>query len=149
MVPTELDSPPRRALEDAYIITASANDGRRGMFATRDILAGQVVLVERPAIVFPRAIPNFPINGKSSFEAVFDQLDGPTKAEALKLHNCKPKEVCDLHEGIIRTNGLGVDLAPSSKEATSFTKHTGIFLKMSMINHRYVKLFASEPNKPH
>lgn len=133
------------ALKNAYVIVASTVDKGRGMFAGRDIAAGQIILVKRPVIIFSKLAPKFLVGGKTCSDVAFDHLDGAIKDEALKLHNCKPKEVCDLREGIIRTNGIGIDLAPSTKDAMNLTHHTGIFLKLSMSNHRYVKSPLVEP----
>lgn len=136
MVPT-IPSPPQNvALENAYTITTSTAGGGRRMIAARHIAFGQIIVVEHPVLIHPHIMQNKLIDGMKPTAKLFQSLEDHVKGEAFRMHNCKPAGMCDLEEGIFRTNGLGIDLASNPDLSTSLTTHSGLFLKIAMINHR-------------
>ena len=119
------------------------------MFSVWDIPAGAVIACENPVIVVPAIIPVLSISKEEMCQMLFDRLDPPERDIALSLANCKPADVCGKEEGIIRTNGIGLELpvpdAPTAPDPT----HCGIFLDMSRCNHRYGTMYQSfDPNSP-
>ena len=147
LLPVEYGATPP-ALRGAYRISAVRGKGL-GMFAARDIPAGAVIACENPVIVVPAIIPVLSISKEEMCQMLFDQLNPPKRDIALLLANCKPADVCGKEEGIIRTNGIGLELpvpdAPTAPDPT----HCGIFLDMSRCNHRYGTMYQSfDPNSP-
>ena len=84
---------------DAYKISVAAGKGR-GMFATRDIPAGGVILVENPVIVIPLIMDlGAELSKEQMFQMLFDRLDTDVRERALALWNCKPGDLCGKEEG--------------------------------------------------
>jgi hypothetical protein len=124
------------ALESAYKISAAAGKGV-AMFATRDIPAGGVILVENPVIVVPLIMDmGDQLSKEQMFEMLFDRLDADVRERALALWNCKPADLCGKEEGIVRTNGLQVELPTPSIPKAPNSMHSGTFLDISRCNHR-------------
>lgn len=120
------------ALGNAYIISPAAGKGS-GMFASRDIPAAGVILVENPVIVCPAISSNGP---QESFGLLFDGLHPDVRAKALSLHNSDPLR--PYAEGIVRTNAFGLPLESlDSAGPTEGMTHRGIFLDLSRCNHRH------------
>jgi hypothetical protein len=123
------------ALRGAYRISAVRGKGL-GMFAARDIPARAVIVCENPVIVLPAITPASGMSKEEMCQMLFDRLDPPERDRALSLANCKPAEVCGKKEGIIRTNGIGLELPVPDTPTAPDPTHSGIFLDMSRCNHR-------------
>ncbi|ETW75264.1 hypothetical protein HETIRDRAFT_430702 [Heterobasidion irregulare TC 32-1] len=125
-----------------------------GLFATRPLAPGHLLLREPPLLLVPLVIPLAapPTRGLSKahiFRALFARHDARTRRLLLSLANAKPAGTCSQEEGIVRTNGIGVDLrtsapsttpVPSSTTAAAATSatsatHNGLFLITSRANH--------------
>jgi hypothetical protein len=130
------------ALRGAYRISAVRGKGL-GMFAARDIPAGAVIACENPVIVLPVITPVSSVSKEEMCHMLFDRLDPPERDLALSLSNCKPADVCGKEEGIIRTNGIGLELPVPDTPTAPDPTHCGIFLDMSRCNHRYGTMYQS------
>jgi len=120
----------------------SAGDKGAGMFATRDIPAGTLILVEHPVIVTPASVPLPDRSG--AYKALFNRLPPAAHQELLTMTNCRSPEECSTtEEGIARTNGTGIDLAfpPSMNNHPEVKEYGAVFLKINRSNHRYAELF--------
>lgn len=110
-----------------------------GMFATRPIPAGALILVEHPAIVTPASVPLDPEARNSAYHALFAALPTDPRNELLTMTNCRSQDECPTtQEGIARTNGTAVDLefpAQMAKDAES-KEYGAVFLKINRSNHR-------------
>lgn len=132
------DYPTRpKAIKDAYEIVEIEGKGM-GMVAKRDIHVGGVIAVENPVFVMP-VVTGWPrnVSKEEMFAIFFERLKPEQREQALALANCKPKDMCGVHEGILRTNGLSIDL-PNPLDPGNTTTHSGTFLNISRCNHRYV-----------
>lgn len=135
LIPSRFETP-RPALENAYKISEAVGKGL-GMFATRDIPAGAVILVENPVFVFPSISSlGISISRDTMFKTMFDRLVPDVRERALLLWNSKPANVCGKEEGIIRTNGFGLDLAVPKIANPPDGQHSGTFMDLSRCNHR-------------
>lgn len=116
----------------------SAGEKGAGMFATHDIPAGALILVEHPVIVTPASIPLSDRSG--AYKTLFSRLPPTARQELLTMTNCRSVEECStIEEGIARTNGTGVDLAfpPSMVKNPEIKEYGAVFLKINRSNHRY------------
>jgi hypothetical protein len=120
----------------------SAGDKGAGMFATRDISAGALIIAEHPVIITPASTP-FP-DRCSAYKTLFNRLPPAARQELLTMTNCRSIDECStVEEGIARTNGTGIDLAfpPSMSEDPEFKEYGAVFLKINRSNHRYDRCF--------
>ena len=114
-----------------------AGDKGAGMFATHDIPAGALILIEHPVIITPASIPLPDKSG--AYRTLFDRLPPTARQELLTMTNCRTPEECStLEEGIARTNGTGIDLAfpPSMSKDPAVKEYGAVFLKINRSNHR-------------
>jgi hypothetical protein len=108
---------------------ARANDV--GMHASRAIASSEVIVVERPTLLLPSHLWLGAMN-QDALQIIVTLLSRlpQTQASAVKnLKNAKPKPI-SVEEGIVRTNGLAVDLGNGGPA------YTGILLNISRCNHR-------------
>jgi hypothetical protein len=135
LIPSHFDTRPP-ALQNAYRILPAVGKGL-GMFAARDIPAGAVVSVENPLFIYPSVTSlGMSLSREDIFKMLFDRLDPDLRERALSLWNSKPADVCGKEEGIIRTNGFGLELAAPEMDNPPSTLHSGTFLDLSRCNHR-------------
>ncbi|KAF7964650.1 hypothetical protein HWV62_26694 [Athelia sp. TMB] len=98
------------AIRNAYTISPADGKGS-GMFASQDIPAAGLILVENPVIVCPITHSgDLDISKDESFRLLFDGLHPDVRAKVLSLHNSNP--FCPYAEGIVRTNAFGLPLTP-------------------------------------
>lgn len=110
----------------------------KGMFAKVDIAAGHVFLFEHPVLLHGQNIPIGAGSKGAFYKTLLNRLPDPEmRAQVMALDNCKTPEEAGPIEGIMRTNGFGVELDGASDEM--YRIHSGVFLQMSRCNHRYVK----------
>ena len=81
------------------------------MVAKRDIHVNGIIAVENPVFVMP-VVTGWPrnVSKEEIFAILFESLKLERREQALALANCKPNGVCGVHEGILRTNGLSIEL---------------------------------------
>ncbi|KAF8627517.1 hypothetical protein AX15_004393 [Amanita polypyramis BW_CC] len=109
-----------------------------GMFATRDIPAGGLIIPEHPAIIIPA--PSLP-REFAAYEALYRALPDYIREDLLKMANWKSEEECSYEEGIARTNGTDVDLLfpdqmdGDTMELRRAREYGATFLKIDRCNH--------------
>ncbi|TFK45062.1 hypothetical protein BDQ12DRAFT_674044 [Crucibulum laeve] len=107
-----------------------------GMFATRSISPGELIVVENPVAILPNKPLTFNCTAYDELEALI--LDD-RRAEMLTLTNCQDRTKCPSDvEGIARTNALNIILKMpvESREWSAEERHYGgIFLKIPRCNH--------------
>lgn len=122
---------------DIFKIASAGNKGA-GMFATCDIPAGALIIVEHPVIITP-ALVSLP-RDSGVYEALFRQLLPSARQELLTMVNSRSTEECGSEEeGISRTNGTGIDLPVpiSLADNPEAMEYGAVFLKINRSNHRY------------
>jgi len=87
---------------NTYKIAPAGNKGM-GMFATRNIPTGGLILVERPIVVWPLM---WFTPGISIYDKLVERLEPPERRELFSLGNCKSEDECGAAEGILRTNAF-------------------------------------------
>ncbi|KAJ3571735.1 hypothetical protein NP233_g3557 [Leucocoprinus birnbaumii] len=113
-----------------------------GMFATRSIEAGELILNEHPVLI----VPEIPLPHDSpAWDDMGLSLPEKQRTEMLTMANCRPVEECPSSvEGIVRTNALVLDLIPRTKKAkrqpgdnemVPVQRFGGVFLKINRCNH--------------
>ncbi|KAF8516572.1 hypothetical protein BU17DRAFT_76629 [Hysterangium stoloniferum] len=103
-----------------------------GMFSTRDIAAGELILAEHPVII----LPNKPIPYDDAYDELELQLPVSQREEMLTLTNCRPYEECHTSvEGIARTNALALQFKFPEEMKDQGREYGGIFLKINRCNH--------------
>jgi hypothetical protein len=131
-----------------YEIKDAGPDKGFGMFATRHIPAGALILVEHPAIVTPAALPPATDAEErvSLYHALSQHLRLEDREELQTMANCRTVEQCPtVEEGVAWTNGTAVSLplppAIDVNEASDpkTREYGATFLKICRANHRYVK----------
>lgn len=107
-----------------------------GLFATRDLAAGRLILVEQPILIQP-AMMSLKITKDKMYEMLLEKLDPATRRAFLNLSNCKPRDLCSHAEGVFRTNGQAIELPASKRRDAPHIPHSGVFLNVSRCNHRW------------
>ncbi|KAK2464448.1 hypothetical protein APHAL10511_003596 [Amanita phalloides] len=123
-----------------------AGEKGAGMFASRYIPAGSLILAEHPAIIIPGlSLPR----EFAAYEALYAALPEHIRTDLLKMANWKSEEECSIEEGIARTNGTDVDLLfPDEMNGDQVELRRGreygaTFLKIDRCNH------SCSPNAAH
>jgi hypothetical protein len=130
-LPPAVESEPPAFIIDNCPKKAMAND--KGMFAAREILPGDVIAVERPLIVAPILMwLNSPPGEKGEiYHRLFERLPAALRERAKGMKN--GKKGYGVEEGILRTNGIAVDLGDSTLGGSL---HTALFENTGRCNHR-------------
>ena len=81
------------------------------MVAKRDIHVNGIIAAENTVFVMP-VVTGWQRNVSRGeiFVILFERLKLELREQALALANCKPNGVCGVHEGILRINGLSIEL---------------------------------------
>lgn len=140
LIPSRFKTRPA-SLEGTYRISAIANKGA-GMLANQDIPMGGSIVVENPMLIHP-CIISTKVDRNALFDALYARLAPDIQAKALSLWNCKPPHVCGKLEGILRSNGIEVELPVPDDINPEDTPHSGTFLDISRCNHRSAFLFSA------
>ncbi|KAG6878015.1 hypothetical protein C0993_000796 [Termitomyces sp. T159_Od127] len=112
-----------------------AGDKGQGMFAQSDIRAGDVILVEHPAIVVPYLVGlNVPL--ADIYASLVDRLPYETRIELSQLYSGKDHSFQD----IVHLNALGIQLEVPDVARPELTTHRAVFLNTSKCNHSYCNL---------
>lgn len=115
-----------------------------GMFATRLIKPGELILDEHPVLIVPeRPLPH----DSPAWDNLGRNLPEKERSEMLTMANCRSAEECPSPvEGIVRTNALILDLTSNTKAKGKVrdgelrpNEHSqrfgGVFLKINRCNH--------------
>ncbi|KAJ7503019.1 hypothetical protein B0H11DRAFT_615823 [Mycena galericulata] len=120
----------------------------KGLFATRALKAGDLILSERPLLVAARGMPLLHPAGMTEEQFVkysrthltthvqvcIDRMRPASKAAFVALANSHPVDAFEPTLGIICTNGLGLDL--SRGVTGDMGQYTAICKDISRLNHR-------------
>ncbi|THV07611.1 SET domain-containing protein [Dendrothele bispora CBS 962.96] len=124
-----------------------------GMFATRDIEYGELILAERPLLVVPAAFTMITVplhfteaqrhqavlnQTEQMLEKIVDRMPEETKQAYQQLYNCHKEDGSGPLFGIVRTNGLALSdyYEPSSPGLPENARYyTGVCNTLSRINH--------------
>ncbi|KAF8584456.1 SET domain-containing protein [Ramaria rubella] len=116
----------------SYEIRDSPGKGR-GLFATRDIQFGQLIVDERPSIITPTTFV-FPagsdVTAEEFYKIILDYLTKDDTKIVLSLANSKGPKLPFL-AGIMATNAIEIDL----KGGTDSGVYGGLFPTISRANH--------------
>ncbi|KAH9477849.1 SET domain-containing protein 5 [Psilocybe cubensis] len=103
-----------------------------GLFAARDIAAGELIMVEHPALILPTG--RFPA---AVYDELARRLPAKRRAELLAMANARSEEECPSPvEGIVRTNALMLELDPKgtiSQEKREI--YGGVYPTVNRANH--------------
>lgn len=106
-----------------------------GMFATRDIPAGELIAIEHPALILPAA--SLP---EEAYNEIGLQLPDKRRAELMAMANSRTAEECPSPvEGIVRTNALALQLKfPTSmmNDTPDAKLYGGVYPLLNRCNHR-------------
>ena len=106
-----------------------------GMFATRDIAAGELIAIEHPALILPAA--SLP---EEAYNEIGLQLPNRRRAELMAMANSRTTEECPSPvEGIVRTNALALQLNfPKSmaNDGPDAKLYGGVYPLLNRCNHR-------------
>ena len=109
----------------------------KGMVAARDFGVGDVIMLERPAVVKPLLIQGG--FGGAEVEALLEKLlarlPEDVRNEYMTLSNCHPEET--VRTGILRTNCIGITF-PGNDTII----YQAVSVDLSRCNHRCVRLSA-------
>jgi hypothetical protein len=141
-----------RSSQKHYFIKSTTTMGL-GMFAGKNLNAGDLILAERPLMVVPMILPmpvNFPpeLNAEQKVQAylheagktlkrVFDRMTPSDQKSFLALSNAHTAGGNNEMFGIVRTNGLGIsELAREETTDVFADMYSGICDNLSRVNHR-------------
>ena len=131
-----LPNPPPQAhkpIENPCFVVKYTENKGAGLFATRDIPAGALVLVEHPALILPAG--KFP---SEVYDELGARLPEGRRKELMALSNCRSPEECpSAVEGIVRTNALQLELDPKGKIMRKEREvYGGVYPLLNRGNHR-------------
>jgi len=115
-----------------FVVKQIENKGA-GQFATRDIPAGTLVMVEHPALILPsNRLP------AELYDELGARLPEWRRKELLALSNCRsPEECASAVEGIVRTNALQLELDSKGKISREEGEvYGGVYPLINRGNHR-------------
>ncbi|KAF8806683.1 SET domain-containing protein [Phlegmacium glaucopus] len=105
-----------------------------GMFATRDIPAGELIAIEHPALILPAA--SLP---EEAYNEIGLQLPDRRRAELMAMANSRTIKECPSPvEGIVRTNALALQLEfPKSmaNDGPDAKLYGGVYPLLNRCNH--------------
>ncbi|KAJ3481224.1 hypothetical protein NLJ89_g12229 [Agrocybe chaxingu] len=109
-LPSPLPSRQQPPKDPSFAILPTPNKGA-GMFATRSIPAGELIVVEHPALILPSS--KFP---DAVYEALGAALPEKRRQEMVNMADCRGREECPtVVEGVVRTNALVLELDPEGR----------------------------------
>ncbi|KIM81176.1 hypothetical protein PILCRDRAFT_503829 [Piloderma croceum F 1598] len=135
LLPTKPFSLSQISHPTAFETCMTTNKGL-AMFATRDIVAGEIIHSENPAVVvYPFLILNFDMTQSNVYRTLFDRLDSPIRDQLLALNTGELSTACCVEEGIVRNNGFAIMLPIPVMDHAPESLHSGVFLDISRCNH--------------
>ena len=118
----------------SYCVLATPHKGF-GMFATRDIPAGELIAIEHPALILPAA--SLP---EEAYDEIGRQLPDKRRTELMAMANSRTAQECPSPvEGIVRTNALALQLDfPKSmaNDGPDAKLYGGVYPLLNRCNHR-------------
>ncbi|PPQ89261.1 hypothetical protein CVT25_001345 [Psilocybe cyanescens] len=119
-----IDNPNFRVLQTAH--------KGAGLFAARDIAAGELIIVEHPVLILPTG--RFPA---AIYDELGNRLPEKRRRELLAMANSRSKDECESPvEGIVRTNALMLELDPMGKISEEKKEiYGGVYPTINRANH--------------
>jgi hypothetical protein len=132
LLPNPLPEVHKPTADPCFVVRHAENKGA-GQFATRDVPAGALVMVEHPALILPTG--RFPAE---LYDALGARLLEWRRKELMALSNCRsPEECASAVEGIVRTNALQLELDPKGKiQREEGEVYGGVYPLINRGNHR-------------
>lgn len=130
----DLSSAQNSVKNTAYCILPTPYKGL-GMFASRDIPAGELIAIEHPALILPAtSLP------EEAYNEIGLSLPVRRRAELMAMANTRTVEECPSPvEGIVRTNALALQLNfPKSmaNDGPDVKLYGGVYPLLNRCNHR-------------
>ncbi|KAF5375551.1 hypothetical protein D9615_009159 [Tricholomella constricta] len=120
----------------SFEIRPAGVDRGLGMFATRHIPAGALILVEHPAILTPAKVPLTRDARDAVYRDLFAALPEHRRNELRTMTNCRSLDECEtMEEGIARTNGTAVELGHPDEIEIDAREYGAVFLTINRSNH--------------
>jgi hypothetical protein len=120
-------------------LTSTRPQGDRGLFALQQMEAGTIIVAERPTLVVPQTLwlGGTDMKAADILRTMVGRLPrgergGPGFQETavMELCNVRPQASC-VEEGIMRSNGIGIQLGPSAQSGMC----SALFTTLSRCNH--------------
>jgi hypothetical protein len=137
--------------ENTYQILPTPNAGL-GMFASRDIKMGDLIVAERPLIVLPVSPhPTIRAGGRDFdwdkfIEPCFERLSTENQEAYRALANAHPKDRIGPLYGVVLTNNFSLEVGEGEPPINSYI---AVFKEISRVNHRYGDVFGIRSTKTH
>ena len=116
--------------ESNYRIEDVGPEGK-GVVALRDFRVGDLIMLDRPAVLLPMFIPGF---GEAELQGLLDKMLGRLPESVrngyMTLSNCHPEDKVQVH-GIMRTNCIGVKFP-----GNDVMWYRAVAIDLSRCNHR-------------
>ncbi|KAJ6587175.1 hypothetical protein DFH09DRAFT_1028381 [Mycena vulgaris] len=133
MLPTRF-SPAPDALEHAIEFRSAGAKGM-GVFATQDIRAAALIHVEYPTTITQNTLVlNFGMTRAEVYRELFRRVPEKTRPALLQLNNSQPPGMCELEEGILRSNTVGIAIPAPDVTSSVTMGHNALFLE-ARLNH--------------
>jgi len=135
LIPLLPNPPPQthKPIENPCFVVKYTKNKGAGLFATRNIPAGVLVMVEHPALILPAG--SFP---SEVYDELGARLPERRRKELMALSNCRsPEECSSAVEGIVLTNALQLELDPKGKILRKEREvYGGVYPLLNRGNHR-------------
>ncbi|KAG6865110.1 hypothetical protein C0991_005010, partial [Blastosporella zonata] len=119
-----------------FQVRPAGPDKGLGMFATRHIETGSLIVVEHPAIITPAKDTLTQDSRSSVYRALFEALPQHRRDELRTMANCRSPEDCEtLEEGISCTNGAAIELGLPDEIEIEAKEYGAVCLTIHRSNH--------------
>ncbi|KAJ7497563.1 hypothetical protein FB451DRAFT_237374 [Mycena latifolia] len=133
LLPTRF-SPAPDALQNAIELRSAGAKGM-GVFATQDIRAAALIHVEYPTTITQNTLVlNFGMTRAEVYRELFRRVPEKNRPALLQLNNSQPPETCELEEGILRSNTVGISMPAPAIASSVVMGHNALFLE-ARFNH--------------
>ncbi|KAJ7079086.1 hypothetical protein B0H15DRAFT_520686 [Mycena belliarum] len=133
LLPTRF-SPAPIALENATELRSAGVKGM-GVFAVQDLRAAALIHVEYPATITQNTLVlNFGITRTEVYRELVQRVPAKTRSALLQLNSSQLAERCDVEEGILRSNAVGIVMPAPSIPSSVAMGHNALFIE-ARFNH--------------
>jgi hypothetical protein len=112
--------------------------GEKGMYAAETIQTGDIIVSEHPILVSPTymCLSGLSMTKAAMYKMLFERLPDHQKKSAKAMKNSKGSVASAKEEGIIRTNGIAVELV---EDQHGEGVYSAVFENIGRCNHRFVR----------